>query len=123
MEHIDYKKRMEELGIPMIGEVKEGLFEGGDFMFMNEHWVAVGMADRTNEAGLGEIKKILIYGSKLMLFETDRSVNPDLADDQIILSCYYEKITKTIISFCLRKIKMWNIFTGKRYRFGGSGIF
>ena len=50
---------MEELGIPMIGEVKEGLFEGGDFMFMNEHWVAVGMADRTNEAGLGEIKKIL----------------------------------------------------------------
>ena len=60
-----------------------------------------------------KIKKILIYGSKLMLFETDRSVNPDLADDQIILSCYYEKITKTIISFCLRKIKMWNIFTGK----------
>lgn len=58
-EHIDYKKRMEELGIPMIGEVKEGLFEGGDFMFMNEHWLAVGMADRTNEAGLGEIKKIL----------------------------------------------------------------
>ena len=53
------KKRMEELGIPMIGEVKEGLFEGGDFMFMNEHWVAVGMADRTNEAGLVEIKKIL----------------------------------------------------------------
>lgn len=58
-EHIDYKKRMEELGIPMIGEVKEGLFEGGDFMFMNEHWVAVGMADRTNEAGFVEIKKIL----------------------------------------------------------------
>ena len=58
-EHIDYKKRMEELGIPMIGEVKEGLFEGGDFMFMNDHWVAVGMADRTNEAGLVEIKKIL----------------------------------------------------------------
>lgn len=58
-EHIDYKKRMEELGIPMIGEVKEGLFEGGDFMFMNEHWVAVGMADRTNEDGLEEIKKIL----------------------------------------------------------------
>ena len=60
-----------------------------------------------------KIKKILIFGSKLMLFETDRSLNPDLADDQIILACYYEKITKTIISFCLRKIKMWNIFTGK----------
>ena len=58
-EHVDYKKRMEELGIPMIGEVKEGFFEGGDFMFMNEHWIAVGMADRTNEAGLRELKAIL----------------------------------------------------------------
>lgn len=58
-EHVDYNRRMEELNVPMIGEVKEGLFEGGDFMFMNEHWVAVGMADRTNEAGLKEIKAIL----------------------------------------------------------------
>ena len=58
-EHVDYKKRMEELNVPMIGEVKEGLFEGGDFMFMNEKWVVVGMADRTNEAGLRELKGIL----------------------------------------------------------------
>ncbi|MGN1188058.1 MAG: dimethylarginine dimethylaminohydrolase family protein [Lachnospiraceae bacterium] len=58
-EHVDYKSRMEELGIPMIGEVKEGLFEGGDFMFMNEKWIVVGMADRTNEKGLKELKKIL----------------------------------------------------------------
>jgi len=58
-EHVDYKKRMEELGIPMIGEVKEGLFEGGDFMFMNEKWVTVGMADRTNDKGLEEIRNIL----------------------------------------------------------------
>lgn len=58
-EHVDYQKRMEGLGIPMIGEVKEGLFEGGDFMFMNEHWIAVGMADRTNEKGLEELKAIL----------------------------------------------------------------
>lgn len=58
-EHVDYKKRMEELKVPMIGEVKEGLFEGGDFMFMNEKWIAVGMADRTNEVGLRELKGIL----------------------------------------------------------------
>lgn len=58
-EHVDYKKRMEELGVPMIGEVKEGLFEGGDFMFMNEKWIAVGMADRTNETGLRELRAIL----------------------------------------------------------------
>ena len=58
-EHVDYKAIMEALGIPMIGEVKEGLFEGGDFMFMNEKWIVVGMADRTNEKGLEELKKIL----------------------------------------------------------------
>lgn len=58
-EHVDYERRMKALGIPKIGEVKKGLFEGGDFMFMNEHWVAIGMADRTDEAGLREIKMIL----------------------------------------------------------------
>ena len=65
-EHIDYKKRMEELEIPMIGEVKNGLFEGGDFMFMNENWVAVGMADRTDEAGLTELKSILSIRTKFI---------------------------------------------------------
>lgn len=58
-EHVDYLKRMDELGVPMIGEVKDGLFEGGDFMFMNERWVVVGMADRTNDRGFEEIKGIL----------------------------------------------------------------
>ena len=58
-EHTDYERRMKELGVPVIVEVKEGLFEGGDFMFMNENWIAVGMADRTNEKGLMELKGIL----------------------------------------------------------------
>ena len=62
---------------------------------------------------LNKIKKILVYGSKNIIFETDKAQNPNLADDQIILACFYDKISKSIISFCLRKIKMWNIFTGK----------
>lgn len=91
-EHIDYKKRMEELGIPMIGEVKEGLFEGGDFMFMNEHWVAVGMADRTNEAGLREIKKILeplgyeVTGVSLKKEYLHLDMCFNLVDDQLAVS-------------------------------------
>ena len=91
-EHIDYKKRMEELGIPMIGEVKEGLFEGGDFMFMNEHWVAVGMADRTNEAGLVEIKKILeplgyeVTGVPLKKEYLHLDMCFNLVDDQLAVS-------------------------------------
>ncbi|MBP5266321.1 MAG: nitrate reductase [Lachnospiraceae bacterium] len=58
-EHVDYEKRMADLGIPKIGEVTSGCFEGGDFMFMNEHWIAVGMADRTDAKGLAELKDIL----------------------------------------------------------------
>ena len=60
-----------------------------------------------------KIKKFFVYGKKNVIFETDKAQNPDLADDQLILACFYEKITKTIISFCLKKIKIWNIFTGK----------
>jgi hypothetical protein len=58
-------------------------------------------------------KKIMVCGNKIQFFETDKSLNPDLADDQIIFACFYDKVAKSIISFCLRKIKMWNPFTGK----------
>ncbi len=54
-EHEDYEKRMEELGLPVIARCEEGLFEGGDFAFLDEHTIAVGMADRTNEKGVEEI--------------------------------------------------------------------
>ena len=58
-EHVDYEKRMEELGIPCIARVDRGLFEGGDFMFMNESTIAIGMADRSNPEGVYEIRNQL----------------------------------------------------------------
>lgn len=58
-EHADYEKRMEELGIPCIARVEHGLFEGGDFMFINETTIAIGMADRSNAKGVEEIRKQL----------------------------------------------------------------
>jgi len=62
---------------------------------------------------INKLKKIFVYGNKLLFFETDRANNPELADDQVICSCYYDKTSKTLLSFCLRKIKLWNILTGK----------
>jgi hypothetical protein len=62
---------------------------------------------------LRKLKKIFIYGTKNLFFETDRSNFPELADDQIICSCYYDKTTKNLLSFCLKKIKFWNLLTGK----------
>lgn len=58
-EHDDYKKRMEELGVPCVATVEHGFFEGGDFAFINEHLLAIGMADRTNTQGFMELKKQL----------------------------------------------------------------
>ena len=58
-EHIDYAAKMEQLGIPMIAKIENGIFEGGDFAFLNEHTIALGMADRTNEVGLKEMQEQL----------------------------------------------------------------
>ena len=66
-EHIDYEEKMKELKIPVIARVEKGIFEGGDFMFLNEKTIAVGMADRSNEEGVEEIRKqISQYGYEVI---------------------------------------------------------
>ena len=55
-----YEEKMAELGVPLLGEVSGmGVFEGGDFAFLDERTVAIGMLDRTNTEGFGQIKGIL----------------------------------------------------------------
>ncbi len=54
-----YKTRMAELGIPLVAEVTRGLFEGGDFTFLDDTTIAVGMAARSNPAGVDEIREQL----------------------------------------------------------------
>ena len=66
-EHVDYQAIMEKLGVPCIVEVKEGLFEGGDFMFLNEHTIALGMFARTNQRGFEEVRDGLApYGYEVI---------------------------------------------------------
>lgn len=66
-EHTDYAAKMKELGIPAIVEVKEGLFEGGDFMFLNEKTIALGMFARTDAKGFAEIQAGLApYGYEVI---------------------------------------------------------
>lgn len=55
----DYETIMKELGVPKVAEVKEGLFEGGDFTFLDDNTLAIGMVARSNEAGVEEIRKQL----------------------------------------------------------------
>jgi N-dimethylarginine dimethylaminohydrolase len=52
-----YKKRMAELGIPAALEVSRGFFEGGDFFFLDDHTLAIGMIARSDAAGVAEIRQ------------------------------------------------------------------
>ncbi len=62
-ERADYEKKMAELGIPKIAEVKAGLFEGGDFAFIDRNTIAIGTAVRSDLAGIREIQAALApYG-------------------------------------------------------------
>lgn len=62
-----YKNKMEELGIPLIAECKEGLFEGGDFTFLDDNTIAIGMVARSDEKGVSEIREALKkYGYKVI---------------------------------------------------------
>ena len=66
-EHVDYEKKMQELGIPCLGTCKQGLFEGGDFMFLNETTIALGMIARTDQQGYEEVRAILLpYGYEVV---------------------------------------------------------
>lgn len=66
-EHTDYEARMAELGVPVVARVEQGLFEGGDFAFLREDTIAIGMADRSNEVGVEEIRRQLApYGYRVL---------------------------------------------------------
>ncbi len=59
-ESVEFKTYLEQLAIPLLGEIEgEGLFEGGDFAFLNEQTIAVGLLDRTNESGFAQLQTIL----------------------------------------------------------------
>ncbi|WP_196594209.1 dimethylarginine dimethylaminohydrolase family protein [Pectinatus sottacetonis] len=74
LEREAYRNRMEELGIPLIAEVKEGLFEGGDFTFLDDNTLAIGMVARTNTKGIEEIKAgISKYGYEVVPVPCDES--------------------------------------------------
>ena len=65
---------------------------------------------------LQNINKFIIYGEKFLIYEKDQVSNPSLCDDYIILGCRYNKKTNDIITFSFKRVKFWNIFTGKIHK-------
>jgi N-dimethylarginine dimethylaminohydrolase len=59
-ETIMMKSYLDEMGIPIFGEIDNGgTLEGGDAIWINDKTVAVGLTYRTNNEGINQLRKIL----------------------------------------------------------------
>ena len=62
---------------------------------------------------LPNLKKIIVYGDKFLMYEKGKSKNPYLCDDNLILSCIYNHFQDDLITFSSKRVKLWDIYTGK----------
>ena len=58
-ETADYGAKMKALGIPLLCQVRHGHFEGGDFIFLDDKTIAIGMVARSDPEGVEEIRQAL----------------------------------------------------------------
>lgn len=58
-EELRYERKVRELGVPVIGKVTRGCFEGGDFWLLDEATVVHGVVARTDWEGLRNAAEIL----------------------------------------------------------------
>lgn len=56
IESAAYEKKLKELGVPIIARCNAGTFEGGDFWMIDEHTIAFGQVDRTDQAGVDNLR-------------------------------------------------------------------
>lgn len=62
-----YAKKMEELGVPCAARCTDGYFEGGDFWFLDDKTIVIGMVARSDEKGVDEIRQQLAkYGYEVI---------------------------------------------------------
>ena len=54
-----YEAKLKELGVPIIARVNAGCMEGGDIWMIDEHTIAFGLVDRTDLAGLSNLREQL----------------------------------------------------------------
>ena len=87
-----YEKKMQELNIPQLFKIHEGYFEGGDFFFLDDKTIVIGLSERTNQIGYQEIKKhfknqyeVLFVKSDPEFLHLDMCFN--LIDEHLALIC------------------------------------
>ena len=62
---------------------------------------------------ISNIKKIIVYGDKFLIYEKGKTKNPNLCDDNLILGCIYNNFQNDLITFSHKRVKLWDIYTGK----------
>lgn len=65
-EHRPAENLLEKMGLPVFHKMDRGLFEGGDFMFLDEKTAAVGLGARTDKLGF-RVLETLLYDADLEL--------------------------------------------------------
>lgn len=69
-----YEAKLKGMGVPIIARVNAGCMEGGDFWMLDEHTLVWGEVDRTDEAGVANLREQLWkYGYTVI----GVPVNPD----------------------------------------------
>jgi N-dimethylarginine dimethylaminohydrolase len=58
-EELHYERKVRELGVPVMGKVTRGAFEGGDFWFLDEATIVLGVVARTTWEGVASAAEIL----------------------------------------------------------------
>lgn len=66
-----YEKKMQKLNIPQLFKVHEGYFEGGDFFFLDDKTIVIGLLERTNQIGYQEIKEHFKNQYEVLFVESD----------------------------------------------------
>ena len=56
IEAVAYENKLKEMGVPIVARVNAGCMEGGDFWMIDDHTLAFGQVDRTDQAGVDNLR-------------------------------------------------------------------
>ena len=85
-EHIIMKQVFKNLGINIIGEVKDGYLEGGDFFVARENLSMIGLGIRTDAEGIKYLMENDLLGTRYMAICFDEN---DLDQQRMHLDTYF----------------------------------
>jgi len=105
-EELHYERKLRELGVPIIGKITRGSFEGGDFWMLDETTVVHGVVARTDWEGLRSAQEILEpYGYTVRGVDIDsRFLHLDMAFN-IVAPGVAVVATDTLPEFFLRMLR------------------